>query len=373
MSKVIPLSNPALNGTELSYVKEAFDTNWVAPIGPNVDGFEAELSAYLGASHVLALSSGTAAIHLALKALGISDGDIVFCTDMTFAATCNPIKYERALPVFIDSEPSTWNMCPKALEAAFKKYPGAKAVIAVNLYGTPARLDEISSICKKYDAKLIEDAAESLGSTYKGIQTGRFGDIGILSFNGNKIITTSGGGALICEDEAVTKKARFWSTQSRDPARHYQHSELGYNYRMSNICAGIGRAQLTTLDLRVEQKTAIYERYKAALCSNEFISINPVTESSKPNHWLSCITLANGCHISYISIIEKLDSEGIETRPLWKPMSMQPYYSDCDFVFVSEKPIGPDLFSRGLCLPSDVNMTIEQQSRVCDIILEMFS
>ncbi|MCL2392562.1 MAG: aminotransferase class I/II-fold pyridoxal phosphate-dependent enzyme [Oscillospiraceae bacterium] len=373
MSKVIPLSNPALNGTEMMYIQEAFDTNWVAPIGPNVDEFEKELAAYIGASHVAALSSGTAAIHLSLKALGISNGDIVFCSDMTFAATCNPIKYERATPVFIDSEPDSWNMCPEALELAFKKYPDVKAVIVVNLYGTPAKFDQITEICDRYNVPIIEDAAESLGSTFEGKQTGRFGYIGILSFNGNKIITTSGGGALICAHEDIIKKSKFWSTQSRDPARHYQHSELGYNYRMSNICAGIGRGQLNTLDLRVSQKTGIYSRYAALLGGNEFIRMNPVPSNCKANHWLSCLTLENGCPITAVEIMEQLEQERIETRPLWKPMSLQPFYADCDSVSVTTIPVCHDLFSRGMCLPSDVNMTASEQDRVCELINKLIN
>ena len=372
MNRKIPLSNPAMNGTELKYINEAFDSNWIAPIGPHVDAFEKELAAYIGIAHVAALSSGTAAIHLALKALGVSHNDIVFCSDMTFAATCNPIKYESAIPVFIDSEPDSWNMCPKALEKAFKKYPNVKAVILVNLYGTPAKFDEILSICEKYNVPIIEDAAESLGSTYNGTQTGRFGKIGILSFNGNKIITTSGGGALTCEDEDIVKKVRFWSTQSRDPARHYQHSELGYNYRMSNICAAIGRGQLNTLDLRISQKTEIYSRYARAFAANEYIKLNPIPATCKPNHWLTCITLENTTPITAIEIMERLEAQQVESRPLWKPMSLQPYYSDCDFISTKSPAVCHSLFSRGLCLPSDVNMTSEEQQMVCDLVLGSF-
>jgi len=361
-----------MNGAEIEFIKEAIETNWVAPLGPHVDAFEHELADYIGGGYVAALSSGTAAIHLALKALDVSDGDIVFCSDMTFAATCNPIKYERAVPVFIDCERSSWNMCPMALEKAFKKYPKVKAVIVVNLYGTPAKLSEIATLCQQFGIPLIEDAAESLGSTYRGIQTGRFGRIGILSFNGNKIITTSGGGALLCEDEDIVKKARFWAMQSRDPARHYQHSELGFNYRMSNISAGIGRGQLQTLDLRIEQKTSIYNRYLELLSENDFIQLNPVPENCSANHWLSCMTLDDGCSVSAVSIMDRLEKEYIETRPLWKPMSLQPYYSDCDFVSVADQAVGHDLFSRGLCLPSDVKMTIDEQIRVCGLITVEF-
>ncbi|MCL2365835.1 MAG: aminotransferase class I/II-fold pyridoxal phosphate-dependent enzyme [Oscillospiraceae bacterium] len=372
MSKVIALSTPTMNGTELQYIHEAFETNWIAPLGPNVDAFEQALATYIGTSHVAALSSGTAAIHLALRALGVTDGDIVFCSDMTFAATCNPIKYERAVPVFIDSECNSWNMCPESLELAFAKYPQVKAVIVVNLYGTPAKLDEIASICQRHNTPLIEDAAESLGSTLNGVQTSRFGRIGILSFNGNKIITTSGGGALVCDDENIITKVRSWSNQSRDPARHYQHSELGYNYRMSNICAGIGRGQLTTLDLRITQKTDIYRRYKEAFSRCAFIAMNPIPDNCVANHWLSCITLYDDCPVSVIEIIERLEKERMECRPLWKPMSLQPYYEGCDFVSVSERAVSHDLFSRGLCLPSDVKMTMEEQAGVCRLISAQF-
>ncbi len=291
---------------------------------------------------------------------------------MTFAATCNPIKYERAVPVLIDSETESWNMCPEALERAFEKYPNVKAVIVVNLYGTPAKLDIIGEICAAHETPLIEDAAESLGSTLKRRQTGSFGKIGILSFNGNKIITTSGGGALLCDDEAVVKKARFWATQARDPARHYQHSELGYNYRMSNVCAAIGRGQLNTLELRVEQKTAVYNRYKTSFNDIEFIRMNPVPENCRANYWLSCITLEEGSPVTALQIMERLESENIETRPIWKPMSLQPYYSNCDFISVSENAVDKGIFENGLCLPSDVKMTEDEQDLVCEIISEMF-
>jgi len=372
MIKRIPLSTPTMNGTEIEYIREAFETNWVAPLGPHVDAFEKELAAYVGVSHAAALSSGTAAIHLALKAVGVKPGDIVFCSDLTFAATCNPIKYENATPVFIDSEPDTWNMCPEALERAFYKYPQVKAVIVVNLYGTPAKLYDITELCRKHNVPLIEDAAESLGSTLNGKQTGSYGYIGVLSFNGNKIITTSGGGALLCDDEHIVKKARFWSTQSRDPARHYQHSELGYNYRMSNICAGIGRGQLTSLDQRIEQKTGIYHSYCSNFKDKEHIRMNPVPNGCTANHWLSCITLEAGSPVRVLQIMEALEEENIETRPIWKPMSLQPFYSDYDFVSVEAEPVSQNVFSRGLCLPSDVKMTEKEQKKVCDVLLDMF-
>lgn len=371
MRRVIPLSTPTMNGTEINYITEAIETNWVAPLGPHVDAFEKELAAYVGVGHVAALSSGTAAIHLALKATGVSDGDVVFCSDMTFAATCNPIKYERAIPVFIDSEPESWNMCPKALERAFGKYPKVKAVIVVNLYGTPAKLREIAEICARHGTPLIEDAAESIGSRLEGRQTGSFGYIGILSFNGNKIITSSGGGALLCDDGDIVKKARFRATQSRDHARHYQHSELGYNYRMSNICAGIGRGQLTTLGLRIKQKTGIYSRYEEAFRDNEYIDMNPVPAGCEPNHWLSCLTLKEGGPASVIRVMEGLEGERIETRPIWKPMSMQPYYGGCDFITSANTAVDADIFRRGMCLPSDVKMTVDEQALVCGLINSM--
>lgn len=260
--KRIYLSSPTMHGKEQEFVKEAFDTNWVAPLGPNVNGFEKELAEYVGTDHAAALDSGTAAIHLALKLAGVKAGDIVFVPTLTFSATCNPVAYEKAVPVFIDSEVDTWNMSPEALEKAFEKYPSPKAVIVVHLYGTPAKLNEITAICKKYGTILIEDAAESLSSTYRGKQTGTFGKFGIYSFNGNKIITTSGGGMLVSEDGELIQRARFLSTQARDPARHYQHSQIGYNYRMSNVTAGIGRGQLLSLEEHKRLKKAIYEKYR---------------------------------------------------------------------------------------------------------------
>ena len=372
MMKRIPLSTPTMNGTEMSYVQEAFDTNWIAPLGPHVSAFEKDVSDIVGVSHATALSSGTAALHMALKAVGVGPSDIVLCSDMTFAATCNPIKYENAIPVFVDSEAESWNMCPDALLKALARYPQAKAVVVVNLYGTPAKLDTILDICQSRNIPLIEDAAESLGSTLNGKQTGSFGCIGILSFNGNKIITTSGGGMLLCDNEFVTKKVAFWATQARDDARHYQHSELGYNYRMSNISAAIGRGQLITLAERVVQKSEIYKTYANAFYEHPWIQMNPIPVNCQSNCWLSCMTLNDGAPVSALQIMERLESEHIESRPIWKPMSMQPYYKDCDFVSIHHSAIGRDIFSRGLCLPSDVKMTKEEQTYVCDLILDMF-
>lgn len=296
-------------GYEMQYIKEAFETNWIAPLGPNVDGFEKELAAYVGIGHAAALSSGTAAMHMALKAAGVGEGDIVFCQSLTFSGTANPIIYQNAVPVFIDSNYETWNMDPKALQLAFKKYPEVKAVIVVHLYGLSADMDKIIELCKEHNVILIEDAAESLGTKYRGKHTGTIGDYGVFSFNGNKIITTSGGGMLVSNNEERIAKVRFWSTQARDRARHYQHSELGYNYRMSNIVAGIGRGQLKVLDKRIEKKKYIFEFYKRELGNLEGIEFMPINEWNEPNYWLSCITLSGS--VRPIDIIEALEKENI--------------------------------------------------------------
>lgn len=359
------LSSPHMSdeGYEMQYVKEAFDTNWIAPLGENVNGFERELAAKVGSKAAAALSSGTAAIHLALKAAGVGEGDIVFCPTLTFSATANPIIYQNAIPVFIDSDYETWNMSPKALEEAFEKYPEAKAVIVVHLYGLSADMDKIMEICKKHNVGVIEDAAESLGTYYKGKHTGTFGDYGIFSFNGNKIITTSGGGMLVSNNEERIEKARFWATQSRDQARHYQHSELGFNYRMSNVVAGIGRGQLKVLDQRVAKKNYIFESYKRGLGELEGIEFMPSNEWDEPNYWLSSITLSG--KVRPVDIFEALEAENIESRPVWKPMHMQPFFEKYDFVGegVSEK-----LFENGVCLPSDTKMTEEDLERVVKTI-----
>ncbi|MBV6679095.1 DegT/DnrJ/EryC1/StrS family aminotransferase [Bacillus thuringiensis] len=365
MGDRIFLSSPHMSdeGYEMHYVKEAFDTNWIAPLGENVNGFERELAAKVGSKEAAALSSGTAAIHLALKAAGVGEGDIVFCQTLTFSATANPIIYQNATPVFIDSDYETWNMCPKALEEAFKKYPNVKAVIVVHLYGLSADMDKIVELCKKYDVTLIEDAAESLGTYYKGKHTGSFGNYGIFSFNGNKIITTSGGGMLVSNNEERVSKVRFWATQSRDQARHYQHSELGFNYRMSNVVAGIGRGQLKVLDQRVQKKRYIFDFYKRELGNLEGIKFMPSNEWNEPNYWLSSMTL-NG-KIRPIDVMEALEKENIESRPVWKPMHMQPFFEKYDFVGtdVSEK-----LFENGICLPSDTKMTEADLEKVVKII-----
>jgi len=350
-------------GYEMQYVKEAFDTNWIAPLGPNVDAFEKELAAWVGAEHAAALSSGTAAIHMALKATGVGKGDVVFCQSLTFSATANPIVYQNAIPVFIDSDFKTWDMDPEALESAFKKYPTPKAVILTHLYGLSADLDPIMKICQHHNVTLIEDAAESLGTKYKGKYTGTFGKYGVFSFNGNKIITTSGGGMLVSDDEERIAKVRFWSTQARDKARHYEHSELGYNYRMSNVLAGIGRGQLKVLDRRLAQKKHIFEFYRENLSHLEGLKMMPVNDWNEPNFWLSCITLSG--KVKPMEILEALERENIESRPIWKPMHMQPFYKGCDFV---GSGISQKIFERGLCLPSDTKMTDDDLNRVCGVI-----
>ncbi len=359
------LSSPHMSdeGYEMKYVQEAFDTNWIAPLGGNVNKFEEELATKVGSKAAAALSSGTGAIHLALRAAGVEEGDIVICPTLTFSATANPIIYQNATPVFIDSNYETWNMCPKALEEAFEKYPEVKAVIVVHLYGLSADMDKIMEVCKKHNVVVIEDAAESLGGYYKGQHTGTFGDYGIFSFNGNKIITTSGGGMLVSNNEEKVTKVRFWATQSRDQARHYQHSELGFNYRMSNVVAGIGRGQLKVLDQRVQKKKYIFEFYKRELGDLEGVEVMPVNEWDEPNYWLSSMTLSG--QVRPIDVMDSLEKENIESRPIWKPMHLQPFFAKYDFVGtdVSEK-----LFENGVCLPSDTKMTTEDLERVVKII-----
>lgn len=374
MEKRIFLASPHMSeeGYEKEYIKEAFDTNWIAPLGENVNKFEEELANYVGAKCGAALSAGTAAIHMALKALDVKEGDIVFCSSLTFSATANPIIYQNATPVFIDCDRETWNMDPEALKKAFEKYPNPKAVVIVHLYGTPAKMDEIMAICNKHNVPLVEDAAESLGATYKGKQTGTFGKFGIFSFNGNKIITTSGGGMLVSDDEERIQKVRFWATQSRDKARYYQHSEIGYNYRMSNIVAGIGRGQLKVLNDRLAKKKEIYETYKDAFKDIPEIEMKPVPIDTKPNYWLSTMLLKKGSKVTPLNVMEALDKENIESRPIWKPMHMQPVFEKYDFIKVEDKPVSEDIFARGVCLPSDTKMTKEEQQEVIRIIKELF-
>ena len=387
--KRIYLSSPTMHGEEQAFINEAFATNWVAPLGPNVNALEKDMAAYLGSGHACALSAGTAAIHLALRILGIHQGDIVFAPSLTFDATCNPIVYEKGTPVFIDSEKDTWNMSPEALRKAFEKHPEAKAVIVVHLYGTPAKLDEIMQICEEHHVPLIEDAAESLSSTYKGKQTGTFGKIGIISFNGNKIITTSGGGMLLSADEEITKKATFLATQARDPARYYQHSQLGYNYRMSNIVAGIGRGQLLHLEEHKALKKKIYKEYKEAFADIPEITMNPMNPDADANCWLSCITIDPACSVTPNDVMDALDAENIESRPIWKPMHLQPIYSDCEFYTERglqenkakvkgdngddwDKSVGGDVFRHGMCLPSDIKNTPEDMQKIVHIVRTCF-
>lgn len=369
----IYLASPHMSeeGYEQQYVKEAFDTNWIAPLGKNVNEFEKELAAYVGSKDAAALSAGSAALHLALKAAGVKAGDIVFCQDLTFSATANPIAYEKAIPVFIDSDYETWNMSPEALERAFEKYPDVKAVMPVHLYGLPANMDRIMEICKKHGVPVIEDAAESLGSLYHGQATGTFGDYGIFSFNGNKIITTSGGGMLVCnlpEEQAKERiaKVRFWATQAREKARHYEHKEIGYNYRMSNIVAGIGRGQMKVLDQRIEQKRHIFAYYQEHLGDLEGLSFMPLHENERANCWLSVIQLAPDCKVRPLDVMVALEQGDIESRPVWKPMHMQPVFADCDYI--DNGKVGENLFENGVCLPSDTKMTDEDLKRICTII-----
>ena len=384
------LASPTMYGEERMYVKEAFDTNWVSTVGENLNQLEKGIAGYVGCKKSVALSSGTSALHLAVKLAGVKSGDRVFCSDMTFDATVNPVSYEHAEQIFIDSETDTWNMDPVALKKAFELYPDTKAVIVANLYGTPAKLDEIRKICDENGAILIEDAAESLGATYKERQTGTFGKYNAISFNGNKIITTSGGGMLLTDDEDGAKLARKWSTQSREPAPWYQHEDLGYNYRMSNIVAGIGRGQLLHLDENIDKKRKIYLRYKEGFKELP-VQMNPFLDCSKPNFWLSCLTVNSdamceqkrgklGCE--YVSckgkscpdeIRETLAKYNIESRPIWKPMHMQPIFEGYKFISAEDTTdVAADIFNRGLCLPSDIKMTEEQQNIVIDIIKSCF-
>ena len=376
MRKPIPLATPTMHGDELKFVQEAFDRNWIAPLGFNCDGLEKEMGEYLYKDldkecHALSLVSCTSALHLAVKIAGLKRGDIVLCSDMTFAATVNPVSYEGGVQVYIDSEKETWNMDPVALEKAFQKYPEAKVVVLAHLYGTPSKMDEILEVCERHNAILIEDAAEALSATYHGRQCGTFGKYNAISFNGNKIITTSGGGMLLTESKEDREKAFFWATQSREPAPWYQHEEIGYNYRMSNVVAGIGRGQLLHLDEHRDLKEKIYRRYEEGLKGLP-VKMNPYLKDTKPNFWLSCMIIDEGCEVDPMTVINKLAEDKIDSRPIWKPMHMQPVFKDNDFISVGEKSVGEDVFSRGLCLPSDIKMTEEEQERVISVIKSCF-
>lgn len=373
MDTKIWLSSPHMSGKEQDYIKTAFDTNWIAPLGPNVTGFENDLQDYLQEdSLVAALSSGTAAIHLALVLLGVSSGDDVLCQSKTFSASANPIAYLGATPIFIDSEKDTWNICPEQLEIAIKdrikKGKKPKAIISVHLYGMPYKVDEIHNIAKTYDIPVVEDSAEALGSTYKGQKCGTFGDISILSFNGNKIITTSGGGALVTKNNLLKEKAVFLATQARDNAVEYLHSHIGYNYRMSNVLAGIGRGQMRVIDDRVKQRRSNYDFYHSNLKNIESITFLNEPEHHYSNRWLSCILLESERIREDIRLL--LEKEHIESRPLWKPMHQQPVFKNTTAYL---NGVSDDLFKKGLCLPSGSNLTEKELNKVLSIIKSYFS
>jgi len=398
------LSSPTMHGDEMKYITQAYETNWMSTVGENINEIEKLICEKVGCQYAVALASGTSSLHLAVKLAHVKKGDKVFCSDMTFSATVNPVVYEGGIPVFIDTEYETWNMDPIALEKAFELYPEVKVVVLVHLYGTPGKIDEIKAICDKYNAILIEDAAESLGATYKGIQTGTFGNYNAISFNGNKIITGSSGGMFLTDDKEAAHKVRKWSTQSREEAPWYQHEEVGYNYRMSNVIASVVRGQIPYLKEHILQKKAIYERYKEGLKDLPII-MNPYDEeNSEPNFWLSCMMINKEAMCQQVrsetkalyidekgktcpsQILETLASYNVEGRPIWKPMHMQPIFRMNPFVnkegnaraktnaYIKENSIdiGMDIFERGLCLPSDNKMTKEEQEKIIEIIKECF-
>jgi len=372
--KRVYLSPPHMSGKEIEFIKEAFASNWVAPLGPHVDAFELEMAKRVGCRRALALSSGTAAIHLALRLSGVGQGDLVFCSSLTFIGSVNPVLYLGAEPVFIDSEPHSWNMSPVAMEKAFAwarstgRIP--KAVIIVDLYGQSADYDPLLKQCNEYGVPVVEDAAEALGAFYKGKACGTLGRFGVFSFNGNKIITTSGGGMLVSDDEEALKKALFWATQARDPAPWYQHSEMGYNYRMSNIVAAIGRGQLEVLDERVQAHRGIFERYQEAIGDIPGIGFMPEASFGQSNRWLTVMTLnPNICKVKPMQVIEALAEENIESRPVWKPMHLQPLFAGCKyFTHKDGESVADRLFATGLCLPSGSGMTEEEQERVIQVV-----
>ncbi|WP_313101160.1 aminotransferase class I/II-fold pyridoxal phosphate-dependent enzyme [Epilithonimonas sp.] len=374
MESKIWLSSPHMGGGEMKYVQEAFDQNWVAPLGKNVDEFENAIQEFIEQDKfVAALSSGTAALHLALIQLGVGYGDEVICQSFTFSASANPIKYLGANPVFVDSDPVNWNMSPFFLEEAIKdrisKNKKPKAVIVVHLYGMPALMDEITAICSKYEIPLIEDSAEALGSTYKDKKCGTFGDFAILSFNGNKIITTSGGGALVCPTKETKEKTIFLSTQARDNAPHYQHSEIGYNYRLSNICAGIGRGQMEVLSDRIQQRRAVNDFYKDVFSNIDAVKLfSEASSDFFSNHWLSSITIDKKVTTrTNQELMAAFAEQNIETRPLWKPMHLQPVFNDCPYY---GENVSEELFTAGLCLPSGSNITNDDKNRIYEVIIK---
>lgn len=372
-NKKVYLASPRMMGNEQKYVKEAFDTNWLAPLGPFVNKLEGYFKDYMNLPGAVALSSGTAALHMAMKLAGVSKGDIVFCSSLTFSATVNPVVYEGGIPVFIDSEPGSYNMSPKALEKAFEKYPNPKAVIIVSLYGMPASFDELLEICKRHNVTVIEDAAESLGATYKGKKVGTFGKYNIISFNGNKIITTTGGGMLLTQDEEAAKKALFWATQSKEPVKHYEHKEIGYNYRMSNVSAAIGCGQFECLDELINIKRNIFNKYLEAFKDIKEIEMIKEDDDRKSIYWLSTMKL-NDSKVTPNDIMDALEKENIESRPIWKPMHLQPIFKDSEFFNHNDSGISvcEELFNTGVCLPSDTNMTDEEQDKVIEIIRSLF-
>lgn len=398
------LSSPTMHGDELKWVTEAYETNWMSTVGANINEVERQICEKVGCGHAVALASGTSALHLAMKLAGIKPGEKVFCSDMTFDATVNPVVYEGGIPVFIDTERDTWNMDPVALEKAFELYPEVKVVVVAHLYGVPGKIDEIKAIAKKHNAIIIEDAAESLGATYKGVQTGTFGDFNCISFNGNKIITGSSGGMLLTDSEEAANKVRKWSTQARENAPWYQHEELGYNYRMSNVIAGVVRGQIPYLEEHIAQKKAIYERYKEGF-KDLPVSMNPFDEeNSEPNYWLSCLLIDEDAmckqvrgeqDVLYVSepgkscpheILDAIAAINAEGRPVWKPMHMQPIYRNNPFVvrdgngrartnaYIAGEAVdvGMDIFQRGVCLPSDNKMTPDQQDAIIAVIRSCF-
>ncbi len=374
-AKKVWLSSPTMHGDEIEYIRKAYESNWMSTIGENINETERLVCQQVGCKYAVALTCGTAAVHMAVRLAGVKPGDKVFCSDMTFIASVNPVVYEGGIPVFIDTERDTWNMDPVALEKAFSLYPEVKTVVLVHLYGTPAKLDEIKAVCDRHGAILIEDAAESLGASYRGQQTGSFGAIGCISFNGNKIITGSSGGVLLTDDEEAAAKARKWSTQSRENAPWYQHEELGYNYRMSNVIAGVVRGQFPYLETHIAQKKAIYERYREGL-KDLPVSMNPIdTGKSVPNYWLSCLLLDEDAMsiTSPMEILTALAQHNAEGRPIWKPMHMQPLFQDTAFVSCDASgDASADIFRRGLCLPSDNKMTVEEQNTIIQIIKNCF-